>query len=186
MFGVIIGVIKTLRDLYFVKIRWRKYSIGQGFHAGARVRLWARKTLVIGKDFYIGRDSFIETDCVIGDYVIVANKVGVVGKYDHHFQYVGIPIRKAPAIRDGNYNWKGTDLLTKIGDDVWIGYGVTVMGGVTINNGAIIAAGAVVTKDVEPYSIYGGNPAKKIRERFDNKEDLENHLKLMKRFYNEG
>ncbi len=54
-----------------------------------------------------------------------------------------------------------------IEDDVWIGAKVTVLGGVTIGRGAIVAAGAVVTKDVEPYSIVGGVPAKLIRHRFD-------------------
>ena len=59
--------------------------------------------------------------------------------------------------------------LAVIGNDVWIGYGVTVMNGVNIGDGAVIAAGSVVTKDVEPYSIVGGNPAKLIRPRFDDK-----------------
>ena len=56
-----------------------------------------------------------------------------------------------------------------IEDDVWIGLGVTVMSGVTIGQGAIIAAKAVVTKDVPPYAIVGGVPAKVIRYRFDEK-----------------
>ena len=170
------ALIKKLRDLYLVKIRWRNYSIGPGFHAGARVRLWAKKTLVIGKGFYIGRDSFIETDCIIGDYVILGNKVGIVGRYDHHYQQIGTPIGLASAIRDKNYSWKGNDLVTEIGNDVWIGYNATVMQGVKIHNGAVIAAGAVVTADVEPYCIYGGNPARKIKERFETFEDMENHI----------
>ena len=53
-----------------------------------------------------------------------------------------------------------------IGNDVWIGFEAVIMSGVTIGNGAIIAAGAVVTKDVEPYTIVGGVPAKPIRKRF--------------------
>lgn len=54
-----------------------------------------------------------------------------------------------------------------IGNDVWIGYEVVIMAGVHIGDGAIIAARAVVTKDVPPYTIVGGTPAKKIRKRFD-------------------
>lgn len=53
-----------------------------------------------------------------------------------------------------------------IGNDVWIGYGVKIMEGVTIGDGAIIGAGSIVTKNVEPYGIYVGVPAKKIKERF--------------------
>lgn len=55
---------------------------------------------------------------------------------------------------------------TVIGNDVWIGYGATIMPGVTIGDGAIIAACSVVTKNVDPYTIVGGNPARFIRERF--------------------
>ena len=54
-----------------------------------------------------------------------------------------------------------------IGNDVWIGYEAVVMSGVTIGDGAIIAARAVVTKDVPPYTIVGGVPARRIRRRFD-------------------
>lgn len=54
-----------------------------------------------------------------------------------------------------------------IGNDVWIGYNVTIMGGVKICDGAVIAAESVVTKTVPPYEIYGGSPAKKIGFRFN-------------------
>ena len=59
-------------------------------------------------------------------------------------------------------------------DDVWIGARVTMMQGVTIGRGAIIGAGSVVTKDVAPYTIVGGVPAREIRKRFTN-EDIVIH-----------
>jgi acetyltransferase-like isoleucine patch superfamily enzyme len=156
------------------------YDIGKGYYSGARVRLWAKTTLVIGDNFYIGRDSFIETDCAIGDNVIFGNRVGIVGKYDHHYQEIGKPIRLASAIRDAEYSWKGLGLITKIGSDVWIGYGSTIMQGVSIHDGAIIAAGSVVTKDVDAYAIYGGNPAKKIIDRFGSNKELELHIQILR------
>ncbi len=63
---------------------------------------------------------------------------------------------------------------TVVGNDVWIGQNVTVMPGVTIGDGVIIAANSVITKDVKPYYITGGNPARLIRQRFD--DDLINYL----------
>ena len=56
-----------------------------------------------------------------------------------------------------------------VGNDVWIGYGAVIMSGVTIGDGAIIGTRALVTKDVAPYTIVGGVPAKPIRKRFDEK-----------------
>ena len=64
-----------------------------------------------------------------------------------------------------------------IGNDVWIGYETVIMAGVHIGDGAIIAARAVVTKDVPPYTIVGGTPAKEIRKRFDT-EVIQQLLKL--------
>jgi virginiamycin A acetyltransferase len=57
-----------------------------------------------------------------------------------------------------------------VGNDVWIGYNATIMPGVTIGDGAIIGTNSVVTKDVEPYEIVGGNPAKLIKKRFSEEE----------------
>ena len=61
------------------------------------------------------------------------------------------------------------DYFCVIGNDVWIGSNALIMGGVEIGDGAVIAAGAVVTKNVPPYAIVGGNPAKVLRFRFDEK-----------------
>ena len=59
---------------------------------------------------------------------------------------------------------------TVIGNDVWIGHGVTILTGVTIGDGAVIAANSNVVKNVEPYSIVGGNPAKFIKKRFTDEQ----------------
>ena len=64
-----------------------------------------------------------------------------------------------------------------IGNDVWIGYEAVIMAGVTVGDGAIIGTRAVVTKDVPPYTIVGGVPAKPIRKRFEN-EALDELLKI--------
>ena len=62
---------------------------------------------------------------------------------------------------------KESQIQVIIGNDVWIGQDVRILEGVTIGDGAVIAAGSIVTKDIEPYGVYAGVPAKKIKSRFD-------------------
>lgn len=171
--------LKRIRNYLLRTVYYRRYQIGKGFYSGIRVRIWAKKTVIIGENFYIGRDSFIESDVIIGNNVIWANRVALVGKYDHHYQQVGVPISLASRIRDKNYNWLGLNSLTIIEDDVWVGYGSTIISGVKIGTGSIIATGSLVTKDVEPYSIYGGVPAVKLKNRFATQEDLIEHIRLI-------
>jgi chloramphenicol O-acetyltransferase type B len=173
------AILKRLRNEFLRKVTYRKYQIGKGFHSGIRVRIWGKQKIVIGENFYIGRDSFIESDAIIGNNVIMANRTAIIGRYDHHYQQVGIPIRLASQIRDKDYSWLGLNSLTIIEDDVWIGYGTTVLSGVTIQKGSIIAAGSVVTKNVEPYSIYAGVPAKKVKNRFMSQDDLSRHIEII-------
>jgi acetyltransferase-like isoleucine patch superfamily enzyme len=89
-------------------------------------------------------------------------------------------------VRDKDYNWKGTNLEVRIEDDVWVGYGSIILSGVTIGRGSIIATGSIVTKDVAPFSIYGGVPARKIADRFDNDSDLQEHIRLFELNYKQN
>lgn len=66
----------------------------------------------------------------------------------------------------------------KVGHNVWIGDSVIILPGVTIGNGAVIGAGSIVTRDVERYAVYAGNPARKIRDRFD--ESVKNAMEIAK------
>jgi galactoside O-acetyltransferase len=76
--------------------------------------------------------------------------------YQHGFAETGRPMREQPLTSKG-------DIV--LADDVWLGVNVAVMDGVTIGQGAIIGAGAVVTKDIPPYTIAGGVPARVLRAR---------------------
>jgi len=110
----------------------------------------------IGDRVSINRNTIISAKekVKIGNDVLIGPNV-LINSGNHNFNRRDIPINKqghtlAPII---------------IHDDVWIGGGVIILAGVTIGQGAVIAAGAVVTKDVEPYTIVGGIPAKKISDR---------------------
>jgi chloramphenicol O-acetyltransferase type B len=168
-----------VRCLLLVTCKWTNHSIGKNFHAGRNVFFWAKNQITIGNNFYIGRNSQIECDATIGNDVIFANNVALVGRFDHHYLQIGRPIRLASNIRDKDYDWKGLDSNVIIEDDVWVGYGAIILSGVRIGKGSIVAAGSVVTKNVQPYSIVGGNPAKFIKHRFTCEEIIQ-HEALIK------
>lgn len=112
------------------------------------------------------------SNCQIGSFCSIANGV-IIGGGMHPVSWVST----SPVFYEGRDSVK-TKFSTKkrapvkttiIGHDVWIGQNVLVKQGVTIGIGSIVGMGSVVTKDVEPYTIVAGNPARVIRKRFDNK-----------------
>ena len=152
-----------LFKLYAIRSNVR---VGKNLHLGIGSKVAAPRGLTIGNDVYIGKLCTIECDGEIGDDVLIANSVGIVGRFDHDYTTLGVPIRKAPWIGDGDFGHRGEGTRIVIGSDVWIGYGAIVLSGVTVGRGAIVAAGSVVTKDVPRYAIVAGNPAKEVGLRF--------------------
>ncbi len=94
----------------------------------------------------------------------------------HHFTYRAGDYWADEENETGFFEWRRSNRVI-IGHDVWIGHGATILPGVMVGDGAVIGAGAVVSRDVEPYTIVGGVPAKPIRERFDRKT-AERFMKL--------
>ena len=141
----------------------------------------------IGYSSYIGNDSTL-VNVSIGKYCSIADHVDAVCSThpssgfvsSHPAFYSTTHLCKAHVtVNKFEEALKTSEGRTvKIGNDVWIGSHVLIMGGVTIHDGAIVGAGAVVTKDVEPYSIVVGIPAKVIKYRFD-KNEIE-YLKQIK------
>jgi acetyltransferase-like isoleucine patch superfamily enzyme len=109
------------------------------------------------------------TDCDIGSFCSIANNV-IIGGRMHPVDWVST----SPVFYEGkdsvrakfSEHKRNKPLRTVIGHDVWIGNRVLIKQGIKIGTGSVIGMGSVVTKDVEPYSIVAGNPAKLIRNRF--------------------
>lgn len=156
-------------------------SLAPDVHVGFGSVLWAPRRLTVDADTYIGRYCTIMCDGRIGRWVSIGNGVGLVGRYDHDYTTIGLPLRRAPWIGDAGYRGPGRELEVVIGDDVWVGFGAIILTGVTVGRGAIVAAGAVVTHDVGPYSIVAGNPARCVGQRFSPEEAARHELVLQDR-----
>lgn len=133
---------------------------------------------VMEKYSYIGYNCFV-LNAHIGSFVSIADNCRIGGASHPIERVSGSPVfHKGKNILKKNFadfeNHEAENIT--IGNDVWIGAGATVMSGVTIGTGAVIGAGSIVTKDVPPYEIWVGNPAHKLRDRFndDIKEGLLN------------
>jgi acetyltransferase-like isoleucine patch superfamily enzyme len=144
-------------------------TLGRTVHIGLGTILWAPNRLDVGDDVYVGKGCTIECDGSIGSGVLIGNRVGLVGRHDHDFRALGTTIRRAPWVGEPAGPDSGRVVIE---DDVWIGYGAIVLSGVTVQRGAVVAAGAVVTRDVPPYAIVAGNPARAVGQRFDEDEQV--------------
>lgn len=144
------------------------------------------KDVKIGLFTYMGTNNEFER-VNIGRYCSIGNNIKLVSS-NHPLDFVSthtVFYNSAEHSETFNKDYEFKEIIADesgvcldIGNDVWIGDNVIIKGGLHIGNGAVLGMGAVVTKDVPPYAIVGGNPAKIIRYRFD--EEIISRLQKLK------
>lgn len=165
---ILYNQLKSGYNFYVFRREWRKLNTHNFTNPKS---IFPIEAVVVGKNSY--GDLNIECfgnpheSLIIGNYVSIGKDTTFILGGNHQTTTVtNYPLYssfiEASPLKDAQT--KGT---ITIEDEVWIGFGVIILSGVKIRKGAIIAAGAVVTRDVEAYSIVGGNPAKMIKYRFD-------------------
>lgn len=141
-----IGNRSILEGSFFFDKEFAKISIGERTFIGGNTKIIAAKEIVIGSDV------LISWNCTI---------------VDHNSHSLQFELRSSDVINWGKglKDWSNVAINgIIIKDKVWIGFNSIILKGVTIGEGAIVAAGSVVTKDVEAYTVVGGNPAKFIKK----------------------
>lgn len=179
MFGVIKQMLAVSIKLSIYKIRFAHVGLLQsvvpeiflknkGMQIEENVVFHNWKNLKsIGNHTYIGKNTFFDSVESIGSYCSISHDVKI-GLRNHKLD----SISSSPYFYSEDKGWVSQDQSPKqlpviIGHDVLISANAVIMAGVTVGHGAVIGAGSVVTKNVEPYSIVGGVPAKTIRMRFE-------------------
>jgi len=148
---------KFERGMARFKLQYPDYAFGRGSYGVPQVHDWKEGSTLS-----------------IGAYCSIAEGVQILLGGHHRADWVTtfpFPALVAQASHISGYS--GTNGDVNIGNDVWLCSNSTILSGVTVGDGAIIAAGALVVRDVEPYAVVGGNPARFIRWRFPEEQRLQ-------------
>jgi len=143
--------------------RWRMAELGEGFQFGKPIH--PAPGCRIGRYAYLGSGFQSTGPVTVGDLVMVSTDCRIIGA-DHLTDQIGTPTRLAFAHERRP---------TVIEADVWIGMRVTIMEGVRLGTGCVVGTGAVVTRDVAPYTMVAGMPARVLRPRFTEEERERHH-----------
>ena len=157
---------KAMLELFCFRQKWKKINKN---NATRPMNVYRINSVRVGRGTYgclrVLNDT-INANLNIGCYCSIANNVTFLLGKEHYTNHISSYPFKVMALDLG-----GLEAISKgdiiIDDDVWIGYGTTILSGIHISQGAVVAVGAVVTKDVPPYAIVGGVQAKVIKYRFE-------------------
>lgn len=157
--------IKNRLVLTSIRRKWRARNCHNSTHIKKAVNI---DLIDVGKYTYgeLYVSAYNDNNRIfIGNYCSIAPEVAFLLSADHYVDHISSFPFRVKVLGERLEGVSKGDIV--IEDDVWIGYRSTILSGVRIGQGAIVAAGAVVTKDVPPYAIVGGVPAKVLRYRFE-------------------
>ena len=143
--------------------------IGEHCTLGCAFQLFGDGKVVVGKNTYIGSQTLLQAkeSIVIGDAVMIANSVLIVDNNNHPVE-PEMRLKMSACedfMHDELWTWKYAESKPiVIEDNVWIGRDSRIMKGVRIGKGSVVALGSIVTKDVPPYSVVAGNPARVVKQ----------------------
>lgn len=153
----------------WARCRYGLRQVDPTFYLGGKVDI--ASDFRAGPYSYVGRGCCICPKVSIGTYTYLAHDVSIQGG-DHVFDIPGTPIC---------FSGRPAMPRTIIEEDVWVGHRAIILAGVRIGRAAIVGAGAVVTKDVAPFTIVGGVPAKVLGMRFETASDRDIHGSMLDR-----
>lgn len=179
-------MLKKILKYIIILLRWwnklkfdfgTNISIESSFEGANRIGKGCVFNGVMGYGSYIG--SNCEISAKIGRFTSIANACStIIGRHPYSYPFVTTSPMFFSLRKQSGYTFAQKQMYeevkyvterihVEIGSDCWIGYGAKIVGGIKIEDGAIVLAGAVVTKDVPPYAIVGGIPAKIVAYRYD-------------------
>ena len=159
-----------IRTWIYFHVIWRNVKY-KGFVRVMKGTSFAPGTkILLGNNVQFGDYCNVATDLIVGNNVLMSGRVCFVGKKDHQFDVAGKTIWQSEHV---------TGTPTIVGNDVWLGHRVTVVGPIKIGDGSVVAAGAIVTCNVPACEVWGGIPAKKIKDRFSTEAEKQKHLAFL-------
>lgn len=163
--------LNRIRNVWLFKIRYPWVKTGHDVHCQLSTSFWSpHRHIILGNYVGIGLRCTFLCDTEIGDKVLIASDVAFINSDDHRYDVVG------KTMWDSG---RGDRFQIQVAGDVWIGHGAILISPLQIGRGAIVAAGSVVTRDVPPYAIVAGVPAKVVRMRFTPAE-IEAHERILR------